>query len=185
VAGPARTLVVIPAYNEEQSLPGVLKELAEQTPEYDVLVVSDGSVDRTAEVARAAGVFVAELPFNLGIGGAIRTGFKFAVARNYEQAVQFDADGQHDPLAVSRLLAPLDDGADMVIGSRFAAGGAVTYEVSGSGAPQCSSCAGSCAGSCVRTSATPAPASARSRDRCSSSSPSPIRSNTWTRSKRS
>jgi glycosyltransferase involved in cell wall biosynthesis len=131
VAGPARTLVVIPAYNEEQSLPGVLKELAEQTPEYDVLVVSDGSVDRTAEVARAAGVFVAELPFNLGIGGAIRTGFKFAVAHDYEQAVQFDADGQHDPLAVSRLLAPLDDGADMVIGSRFAAGGAVTYEVSG------------------------------------------------------
>ena len=127
---PARTLVIIPAYNEEQSLPGVLRELAAQTPEYDVLVVSDGSTDRTADVARAAGVHVAVLPFNLGIGGALRTGFAFAVRRGYERAVQFDADGQHDPLAVERLLAPLTTGADMVIGSRFAEGGAVTYDVS-------------------------------------------------------
>jgi glycosyltransferase involved in cell wall biosynthesis len=126
-----RTLIVIPAYNEEQSLPAVLKELAEQTPEYDVLVVSDGSADGTSEVAREAGVHVAELPFNLGIGGALRTGFTFAVRGGYDQAVQFDADGQHDPLAVAKLLAPLADGADMVIGSRFAEGGAVTYEVSG------------------------------------------------------
>jgi glycosyltransferase involved in cell wall biosynthesis len=126
-----RTLIVIPAYNEEQSLPGVLKELAEQTPEYDVLVVSDGSEDRTAELARAAGAHVAELPFNLGIGGALRTGFTYAVRNDYDQAVQFDADGQHDPLAVAKLLVPLADGADMVIGSRFAEGGAVTYDVSG------------------------------------------------------
>jgi glycosyltransferase involved in cell wall biosynthesis len=126
-----RTLIIIPAYNEEQSLPAVLKELAEQTPEYDVLVVSDGSVDRTAELARAAGAHVAELPFNLGIGGALRTGFTYAVRSDYDQAVQFDADGQHDPLAVAKLLAPLAAGADMVIGSRFAEGGAVTYEVSG------------------------------------------------------
>jgi len=76
-------------------------------------------------------VHVAELPFNLGIGGALRTGFSYAVRNDYDQAVQFDADGQHDPLAVARLLAPLDTGADMVIGSRFAQGGAVTYEVSG------------------------------------------------------
>lgn len=126
-----RTLVVIPAYNEEQSLPAVLKELAEQTPEYDVLVVSDGSVDRTADIARANGAHVAELPFNLGIGGALRTGFAFAVRNGYDRAVQFDADGQHDPLAVAAILGPLADGADMVIGSRFAEGGAVTYEVSG------------------------------------------------------
>jgi glycosyltransferase involved in cell wall biosynthesis len=126
----ARTLVVIPAYNEEESLPAVLKELSEQTPQHDVLVVSDGSTDRTAEVARDAGVFVAALPFNLGIGGALRTGFMFAVRHGYERAVQFDADGQHDPLAVQLLLDRLDAGADMVIGSRFAEGGAVTYEVS-------------------------------------------------------
>jgi glycosyltransferase involved in cell wall biosynthesis len=125
-----RTLIIIPAYNEEESLPGVLKELAEQTPEYDVLVVSDGSEDRTAELARAAGAHVAELPFNLGIGGALRTGFQYAVRNDFDQAVQFDADGQHDPLAVAKLLEPLERGADMVVGSRFAEGGAVTYEVS-------------------------------------------------------
>jgi glycosyltransferase involved in cell wall biosynthesis len=124
-----RTLVIIPAYNEEDSLPGVLKELAEQTPEHDVLVVSDGSTDRTADVARDAGASVAVLPFNLGIGGALRTGFAFAVRNGYERAVQFDADGQHDPLAVRLLLDRLDAGADMVIGSRFAEGGAVTYHV--------------------------------------------------------
>ncbi len=124
-----RTLVIIPAYNEEDSLPGVLKELAEQTPEHDVLIVSDGSTDRTADVAREAGASVAVLPFNLGIGGALRTGFAFAVRNGYERAVQFDADGQHDPLAVRLLLDRLDAGADMVIGSRFAEGGAVTYHV--------------------------------------------------------
>jgi glycosyltransferase involved in cell wall biosynthesis len=124
-------LVIIPAYNEEESLPAVLKELAEQTPDYDVLVVSDGSTDRTAELARSAGAHLAVLPYNVGIGGALRTGFAFAVRRGYERAVQFDADGQHDPLAVAALLEGLDRGADMVIGSRFAEGGAVTYSVSG------------------------------------------------------
>ena len=128
--GPARTLVIIPAYNEEEPLPGVLKELTEQMPEHDVLVVCDGSTDRTADVAREAGVNVAVLPFNIGIGGALRTGFAFAVRRGYERAVQFDADGQHDPAALRVLLDHLDTGADMVIGSRFAEGGAVTYEVS-------------------------------------------------------
>ena len=97
-----------------------------------MLVVSDGSTDRTAERgARGRASHVAVLPFNLGIGGALRTGFAFAVRRGYERAVQFDADGQHDPLAVRVLLDGLDRGADMVIGSRFAEGGAVTYEVSG------------------------------------------------------
>ena len=81
-------------------MPAVLKELAEQTPDLDVLVVSDGSTDRTAEVARGAGVYVAVLPFNVGIGGALRTGFSFAVRQGYDRAAQFDADGQHDPLAL-------------------------------------------------------------------------------------
>ena len=73
---------------------------------------------------------VAELPFNLGIGGALRTGFTYAVRNGYQRAVQFDADGQHDPLQVAVLLAGLDAGVDMVVGSRFAEGGAVTYPVS-------------------------------------------------------
>lgn len=124
-----RTLVIIPAYNEEASLPAVLTELATETPELDVVVVSDGSTDRTALVAREAGCAVLELPYNVGIGGALRTGFTYAVRHDYERAVQFDADGQHDPALVAPLLSALDDGDDMVIGSRFAEGGAVTYEV--------------------------------------------------------
>lgn len=123
------TLVIIPAYNEEESLPDVLAELATSTPELDVVVISDGSTDRTTEVARAAGCPVLELPYNIGIGGALRTGFTYAVRHGYDRAVQFDADGQHNPLLLAPLLVRIDDGADLVIGSRFAAGGAVTYEV--------------------------------------------------------
>lgn len=125
----ARTLVVIPAYNEAASLPPVLEELGQEVPDLDVLVVCDGCTDSTAKVARAAGVAVVELPFNLGIGGALRTGFRYAVEHGYRSAVQFDADGQHDPNALRTLLAPLDDGADLVIGSRFAEGGSPTYAV--------------------------------------------------------
>jgi glycosyltransferase involved in cell wall biosynthesis len=126
-----RTLVIIPAFNEEGSLGAVLDELARVTPDLDVVVISDGSTDGTAEIARNARCAVVELPYNVGIGGAIRTGFSYAVRRGYDRAVQFDGDGQHDPLQVAPLLEALDGGADMVIGSRFAAGGAVTYAVGG------------------------------------------------------
>jgi glycosyltransferase involved in cell wall biosynthesis len=125
-----RTLIIIPAYNEEDALPPTLKELREYQPNCDVVVVSDGSVDRTAEVGRAAGVVVVELPFNLGIGGALRTGFRYAVAEGYDAAVQFDADGQHDPAHIDTLLRALAEGADMVIGSRFTET-STHYDVSG------------------------------------------------------
>jgi glycosyltransferase involved in cell wall biosynthesis len=125
-----RTLVIIPAFNEEEALPGTLEELRRAQPELDVVVVSDGSVDRTAELAAAAGVRVLDLPFNLGIGGALRTGFLFAVREGYDVAVQFDADGQHDPAAIKTLLDGIADGANMVVGSRFAKDSA-HYEVSG------------------------------------------------------
>ena len=125
-----RTLVIIPAYNEEEALPGTLKELRTFHPELDVLVVSDGSIDGTASVARAAGAAVVELPYNLGIGGALRTGFLYAVREGYDTAVQFDADGQHDPQHIETLLRALEDGADLVIGSRFAETSAA-YEVGG------------------------------------------------------
>ncbi len=115
-----RVLIVIPAYNEEDALPAVLKELAARVPEHDVLVVDDGSSDRTSEVAREAGVRLAGLPFNLGIGGALRTGFRYAIEHGYERVVQFDADGQHQPEEVASLLQSLDEGADLVVGSRFA-----------------------------------------------------------------
>ena len=116
-----RTLVILPAFNEEEALGGVLRELARECPELDVLVVDDGSSDATSDVARAHGVPVAVLPFNLGVGGALQTGFRYAVTHGYARAIQFDADGQHDPSQVPALVAALDDGADLVIGSRFAA----------------------------------------------------------------
>jgi glycosyltransferase involved in cell wall biosynthesis len=124
-----RTLVIVPAYNEEAALPSTLAELRAVVPDVDVVVVSDGSLDATAEVARAAGVPVLELPFNLGIGGALRTGFLYAVREGYDAAVQFDADGQHDPHGIATLLEPLRSGAQMVVGSRFASTSAA-YDVS-------------------------------------------------------
>jgi glycosyltransferase involved in cell wall biosynthesis len=124
----SRALAIIPAFNEEDALPGVLKELRATPLELDVLVIDDGSGDRTAIVARELGARVAELPFNLGIGSALRTGFRFAARNSYEYVVQVDADGQHDPSEISKLIAPLESGADMVIGSRFSEG-AGGYEV--------------------------------------------------------
>jgi glycosyltransferase involved in cell wall biosynthesis len=113
---------VIPAFNEEEALPGTLKELWALVPEFDAVVVDDGSTDATAAVARAAGALVVQLPFNLGVGGAVRAGLRWAELRGYDRAVVVDADGQHDPHGVAALVGALDDGADMAVGSRFAAG---------------------------------------------------------------
>ncbi|HVV38090.1 MAG TPA: glycosyltransferase family 2 protein [Acidimicrobiales bacterium] len=119
----SNTLVIIPAYNEEESLPGVIADLKQFAPTLDVLVVVDGATDATAEVAYAHGATVATLPFNLGIGGALRTGFAYARAHGYERCIQFDGDGQHDAREIGHLLDALDSGFDMVIGSRFAGAG--------------------------------------------------------------
>jgi glycosyltransferase involved in cell wall biosynthesis len=116
-----KTLAILPAFNEEEALPGVLTELRSCWPQIDILVVDDGSTDDTAAVARRSGVRVAVLPFNLGIGGALQAGFRYAVQHGYERAIQFDADGQHDPTQIPALLNALDQGADLVVGSRFAA----------------------------------------------------------------
>jgi len=115
-----RPLVIIPAWNEETPLPAVLRELRTHLPACDIVVISDGSTDRTADVARAGGAEVVELPYNLGIGGALRTGFRYAVRHGYHRGVQFDADGQHDSTQIQALLEALDAGADLAIGSRFA-----------------------------------------------------------------
>ena len=117
---PGRAIAIIPAFNEEEALPAVLAELRAVVPDLDVVVVSDGSRDHTADVARAAGVHVVELPYNLGIGGALQTGFRFARRGGWPRAVQIDADGQHDATQIAALLAGLDTGADLVIGTRFA-----------------------------------------------------------------
>lgn len=119
-----RGLVIVPAYNEEGSIESVIQELRAAEPELDVIVVDDGSADRTAAVAAATGARVVNLPYNVGIGGAVQTGYQYALEHGFDLAVQVDGDGQHDPLEISRLLEPLLDGrADMVVGSRFAPGG--------------------------------------------------------------
>jgi glycosyltransferase involved in cell wall biosynthesis len=115
-----KTLVIIPALNEEQSIGGVIDDLRKQQVQADIMVVSDGSTDRTAAIAREAGVKVLCLPHNLGIGGAMQTGYKYAVAKDYDVAVQFDGDGQHRADQLGTLLRPITEGtADVVIGSRF------------------------------------------------------------------
>lgn len=114
-----RILVIIPAYNEQAGLPLALEDLRRNCPNFDVLVVDDGSKDGTAEVARSASVPVARLPINLGIGGALRTGFRYAIRHGYDQAVQFDADGQHNAADIGSLLEALRQGADMAVGTRF------------------------------------------------------------------
>ncbi len=112
-------LVIVPAYNEQESLPGVLRELREIAPEADVLVINDGSRDDTSRIARDAGVLVADLPVNLGIGGAMQTGYLFARRRGYSIAVQVDADGQHDPREIAKIVEPIREGkASLVVGSR-------------------------------------------------------------------
>jgi glycosyltransferase involved in cell wall biosynthesis len=128
--GPApRLLVVIPAFNEQEALQGVLDEVHAALPEADVLVVNDGSTDRTSQVARR-GAMVLDLALNLGVGGAMRAGYRFASREGYDVAVQVDADGQHDPSDLRLLIEGLDDlGADLVIGARFAGRG--SYSVRG------------------------------------------------------
>ncbi|WP_425956312.1 glycosyltransferase family 2 protein [Xylanimonas sp. McL0601] len=125
-----RLLVVVPAWNEEATITAVIHEIASAVPSADVLVVNDGSTDRTAEVAKAAGATVLDLPLNLGVGGAMRAGFKYAARAGYELAVQIDADGQHDPSHVPLLWETMQrERADIVIGARFAGEG--DYEVRG------------------------------------------------------
>jgi len=123
-----RVLVVLPAWNEEQSLPGVLAEIREHLPDVGILVVNDGSADATSAVARRHDVAVLDLPFNLGVGGAMRAGFRYAIEQRYDVVVQVDADGQHDPRDVPRIVERLAD-ADVVIGARFAGTG--EYDVRG------------------------------------------------------
>lgn len=113
-------LVVIPAYNEEQALPVAVADLRRDRPDADILVIDDGSADRTSEVAREIGCSVVTLPGNLGIGGAVQTGLMYAFERGYGFAVQFDADGQHVAAEMEKILSIVRDGhSDVAIGSRF------------------------------------------------------------------
>ncbi len=115
-----RVLVIVPAFDEEDSLPATLAEVRARDAAVDVLVVDDGSRDGTSRVARAAGVTVVRHPVNLGVGGALQTGFRFACEHGYDIGVQFDADGQHDPAYLEAVLAPVLAGrCNVSIGSRY------------------------------------------------------------------
>ena len=117
-----RVLVIVPAHDEEESLPVTLAELRRKAPGLDVLVVDDGSRDRTSDVARDHGVPVVRHAVNLGVGGALQTGFRWAMERGYDVGIQLDADGQHDPAYLDALLEPVLAGAcDVSIGSRYVA----------------------------------------------------------------
>jgi glycosyltransferase involved in cell wall biosynthesis len=121
-AGGARGVLVIPAFNEAPRLPSLLGRIAAEKTGLEVVVVDDGSRDATAEVAARAGATVLRHPFNLGYGAGLQTGYKYALEVGAKWVVQMDADGQHDPSDIPRLLAPLERGeCDLVIGSRFLA----------------------------------------------------------------
>jgi len=116
-----RVIAIVPAYNEAGAIAGIVDEIRAFDSAFDVVVVDDGSTDATASVAASRGAAVVVLPFNLGIGGAVQTGFKYALEHRYELAVRLDGDGQHDPAELPKLLAPVRNGeADIVTGSRFA-----------------------------------------------------------------
>jgi glycosyltransferase involved in cell wall biosynthesis len=118
-----RVAAVVPAFEEEGAIGGVVAGIRAFDPEIDVLVVDDASGDDTAAAAAAAGAAVVRLPYNLGIGGTVQTGFKAALERGYEIVVRLDGDGQHDPGELGKLLGPVErDEADVVTGSRFVDG---------------------------------------------------------------
>jgi glycosyltransferase involved in cell wall biosynthesis len=115
-----KILVIVPAYNEEESVGKVVEGVHALLPEAEVLVVNDGSTDLTSEKARARGATVLELPFNLGIGGAMQAGYRYAYEKGCDIAIQVDADGQHDPKEIAKLLKALEEKKmDVAMGSRF------------------------------------------------------------------
>lgn len=113
-------MIIIPAYNEEKSILNVISSVLSEYPSIDILVINDGSTDKTSELAKSANVYVIDMPFNIGYGGAIQTGFRFAVEYHYQYVITIDADGQHDPSSIKNLIHTMnEEKADVVIGSRF------------------------------------------------------------------
>ena len=115
-----KVLIIIPAYNEEKSIEKVVDNLKNNYPQYDYLIVNDGSKDHTEEICHNNNYNYVSLPVNLGIGGGLQTGYLYATKNNYDIAIQIDGDGQHDPAYIEKLIAPIVAGeVDMTIGSRF------------------------------------------------------------------
>lgn len=115
-----KCLIIIPAYNEAANIEKVINNIVQNYPQYDYVIINDGSTDKTEEVCASAGYQVLNLPINMGIGGAVQTGYRYAKKNNYDAAVQIDGDGQHDVAFLEDMLKLLETGeADVVIGSRF------------------------------------------------------------------
>ena len=114
-----KVLIVIPAYNEEANIEHVVRELEEKYPQFDYIVVNDGSRDRTAAICREQGFSLLDLPVNLGLAGCFQAGMKYAYYKGYEYAIQFDGDGQHRPEFIEPMRKKMEEGYEIVIGSRF------------------------------------------------------------------
>ncbi len=114
-----KCLIIIPAFNEEESIERVVDNLRENYSQYDYVIVNDGSSDRTGDICRKRGYEIIDLPVNLGLAGAFQTGLKYAYRKGYDYALQFDADGQHRPEFIAPMLEKMQEGYDIVIGSRF------------------------------------------------------------------
>lgn len=115
-----KCLIIIPAYNEAANIEKVINNIVQNYPQYDYVIINDGSTDKTEKVCANAGYQVLNLPINMGIGGAVQTGYRYAKKNNYDAAVQIDGDGQHDVAFLEDMLKLLESGeADVVIGSRF------------------------------------------------------------------
>lgn len=114
-----KCLVIVPAYNEEENIIRVIENLKENFSAYDYVVINDGSSDNTASLCRKRGYELIDLPVNLGLAGAFQTGLKYAYRKGYDYAIQFDADGQHRPEFIGAMLDKIQEGYDIVIGSRF------------------------------------------------------------------
>jgi glycosyltransferase involved in cell wall biosynthesis len=113
-------LIIVPAFNEEDNIQNTILDLKTNTPNYDILVINDGSKDQTSKLAKNSGAKVIDMPINVGIGGAVQTGFIYASKNDYDIAIQFDGDGQHKAQEIPPLIAPiLSKESDVVIGSRF------------------------------------------------------------------
>ena len=115
-----KKLIIIPAYNESASIVKTVEEIKKQAPEFDYIVINDCSTDDTGKLCRIHEIPVIDLPMNLGIGGAVQTGYRYARKKGYDMAVQVDGDGQHDPFFLRQMARELEkEGADLLIGSRF------------------------------------------------------------------
>ena len=114
-----KVLIIIPAYNEEGNIERVVSNLIENYPQYDYVVVNDGSKDSTADICKRNGYNLLDQPINLGLAGAVQTGMKYAYENDYEAAIQFDGDGQHRPEYIGTMYEKIKEGYDIVIGSRF------------------------------------------------------------------